>query len=83
MQNVISLLQQNKGPSPQMSQAQPNFSGYGQNPPPPPPSQNVAQPINSLLSSLQSNQNNYNGNQQQPGQNPSSALMDMLARLGK
>lgn len=84
MQNVISLLQQNKGPSPQISQAQPVYQGYGQNPPPPP---SASQPnaVNSMLSTLQSNQNNnYNGNKQpQLGQNPSSALMDMLARLGK
>lgn len=83
MQNVISLLQQNKGPNLQMSQGQPNYQGYGQSPPP----QNATPPnqINSLLSSLQSNpNNNYNDNQQQQlGQNHSSALMDMLARLGK
>lgn len=84
MQNVISLLQQqNKGPSPQIPNAQPQYQGYGQSPPPPP---NVSQPnqINSLLSSLQSSQGNYNSNpQQQQGQTPSSSLMDMLARLGK
>lgn len=82
MQNVISLLQQNKGPSPQMPNAQPQYQGYGLNPPPQP---NVTQPnqLNSLLSSLQSNQGNYNSNQQQQVQTPSSALMDMLARLGK
>lgn len=83
MQNVISLLQQNKGGSPQVSQAQPQYQGYGQSPP---VSNNTAQAnqVNSMLSTLQSNQNNYNSNQQpSQGQAPSSALMDMLARLGK
>lgn len=77
MQNMISLLQQNKVGSPQMAQQQPGYGPQGHMPP--------ANQVSSMLSSLQNNQNqNYNGNQQQQQpQGQSSALMDMLARLGK